>query len=123
MEKIIIERKEDSPRVVLDADNGLIEIEGECYPENAFEFFEPIVAWIEEYFKNNNQETQVKFKLSYFNSSTTQILFDIFDILEEAKGDNLKIIWQYDPENMNTYKDYEEFNEEFEELHIEAVAG
>lgn len=121
MENINISRKDDSPKVTMDFDSGLLEFEGECYPENAFEFFEPILEWINSYFGNNNKETIINFKLSYFNSATTQVLFDIFDILDESEHEELTINWYYDENNKGTLKDYEEFSEEFEDLNIKAI--
>lgn len=122
MENINIEATDDSPKVTMDYAKGLIEFEGECYPENTFEFFEPILEWIKAYFDGNTQDiTTVNFKLTYFNSATTQILFDIFDELEEAECDNLNVNWFYDENNKNTLTDYEEFSEEFESLNIQAI--
>ena len=121
MENINIERKDDSPKVILDYSNGLIEFEGECYPENTFEFFEPILEWFNTYFQDTTKDTVINFKLSYFNSATTQVLFDIFDILDESEHESLKINWYYDENNKGTLKDYEEFSEEFEDLNITAI--
>ena len=122
MENIFITKVEDAPKVIMDFENGLIEFEGECYPENAFEFFEPILEWLNEYFKDIQKETIINFKLSYFNSATTQVLFDIFDILDESGHKALKINWYYDKNNKGTLKDYEEFSEEFDSLDIQAIA-
>jgi len=121
MENINIQKTEDSPKVILDFEKGLIEFEGECYPENAFEFFEPILLWLSDYFKDNKKETIVNFKLSYFNSATTQVLFDIFDIFDESGHEFLQINWFCDKNNKGTLKDYEEFHEEFEDLNIQAI--
>lgn len=122
MEDIKIAATDDSPKVTLDYIRGLIEFEGECYPENTFEFFEPILKWIKTYFNGNTQDiTTVNFKLTYFNSATTQALFDIFDELEESGYDNLNVNWFYDENNKNTLTDYEEFSEEFESLNIQAI--
>ena len=122
MQNIDIECRDDSPKVTMDFEKGLIEFEGECYPEDAFDFFEPIIEWLRNYLKDTTKETVVNFKLSYFNSATTQVLFDIFDILDESEHSSLSINWYYDPHNKGTYKDYEEFSEEFEELNIQAVS-
>jgi len=121
MQNIIIEKKEDSPKVILDYVNGLLEFEGECYPENAFEFFEPILEWIKEYIKNSDKKTTINFKLTYFNSATTQILFDIFDILDENSDKDITINWYYDESNKGSLTDYEEFSDEFESLDIKAI--
>jgi len=122
MENINIENSDDSPKVTMDFENGLIEFEGECYPENTFEFFESILKWIKEYFEDDSKNTTINFKLSYFNSATTQVLFDIFDIIDESGHKALSINWYYDENNKGTLKDYEEFSEEFEDLNIQAVA-
>ena len=122
MENINIEKKDDSPKVIMDFQNALVEFEGECYPENAFDFFEPIIQWFSDYFEaKGNEKLVVNFKLAYFNSATTQVLFDIFDILDENNHQNLTINWYYDEENNATLKDYEEFSEEFEDLNIQAI--
>ena len=122
MENINIEKKDDSPKITMDFENGLVEFEGECYPENAFEFFEPVIEWLKSYFEDKSKDTTINFKLSYFNSATTQVLFDIFDILDESKHPSLKINWYYDEHNKGTLKDYEEFSEEFEDLNIQSIA-
>jgi hypothetical protein len=122
MENINIEKKDDSPKVIMDFEAGLIEFGGECYPENAFEFFEPILEWLNSYFEDKSKNTTINFKLSYFNSATTQVLFDIFDIFDESEHTSLKINWYYDSDNKGTLKDYEEFSEEFEDLNIQSIA-
>lgn len=122
MQRLDIEQTENAPKIILDYENGFIELEGKCYPENTFEFFEPIVEWLTEYFKNNtDKSTTVNIKLTYFNSATTQSLFDIFDILQESEHTDLDINWYYEVNNKNALRDYEDYSEEFEELNIKAV--
>ena len=118
-----IEATENSPKIRLDYEKGFMEFEGKCHPENAFEFFKPITEWITEYFDGNAQDkTVVNFKFGYFNSVTTQTLFDIFDIISEATYKELEINWYYDKDSKSAYSDYEDFAEEFEDLNIQAVA-
>jgi len=122
MENILLEKTDDTPKVVLDYDKGVIEFEGECYPENTYEFFEPIIKWIEEYFQTSgDKETTVNYKLTYFNSSTAQAIFDIFDIFDEHNHPNLHINWYITKGDRNAIKDFEEFKEEFEDLDIQLV--
>jgi len=121
MKNINITKKDDSPQVTLDFENGLIEFEGECYPENAFDFFDEIIAWLNIYFEDIEKKTTINFKLSYFNSATTQVLFDIFDIMDESGHEDLSINWYYDNDNKGTLKDYTEFSEEFDGLNIQAI--
>ena len=122
MESININKTDSSPKIILDYSNGLIEFEGKCYPENTFDFFEPLIAWIKNYFKGNTQElTTVNIKLTYFNSATTQVLFDILDIIQDGKSNDLIINWFYDSKNENDLEDYEDYSKEFPNLDIKAI--
>lgn len=120
MKNINLVRTDDSPKVIMDFEKKLIEFEGECYPENTFEFFEPILEWLNDYLKKD-KAMNINFKLTYFNSATTQILFDIFDILVENDSGLFNINWYCDSNNKNTLKDYEEFSNEFDSLNINAI--
>jgi hypothetical protein len=122
MDNIFLEQSENSPKVILNKDKALIEFEGKSYPENTFSFYRPITEWLKHYFNNNKDEPiTINFKFSYFNSATTQIIFEILDIVENAKVKEIKIFWFYDEENDNSYEDYEDYSEEFPELNIQAV--
>jgi len=122
MENMNISATDNSPIVTLDSENGIIEFEGKCHPENTFEFFAPILEWLETYFDGNAQEnTIINFKLGYFNSVTTQTIFDIFDLILEGTYNNLEVNWYYDKSSKSAYADYEDFSEEFEDLNIKAV--
>ena len=121
MENIFIEEKENSPKVILDNVQNLIELDGKSYPENTFEFYEPILEWLKEYFIEDKQ-TIVNIKLTYFNSATTQILFDILDVIADSENKNVQINWYYDSTDEHGLDDYEDYSEEFSDLHIKAVA-
>jgi hypothetical protein len=122
MENIYIEPTENSPKVVLNYEKGLIEFEGKCYPENTFEFFEPLLEWLENYFSGQaKSKTIMNMKLSYFNSATTQSLFDIFDLIQDGESNDLVINWFYNANNENGMEDFEDYSEEFEELDFVAI--
>ena len=123
MENINIEKTDNAPKVTLDIENGLIEFEGKSYPENTFGFYEPLVKWIENYFENHELETTtINLKLTYFNSATTQILFDILDAIQDGKSNKVIVNWYYDSQNENGMDDYEDYSDEFEDLDIKAIA-
>ena len=123
MNNINIKKTDNSPNVILDYTNGLIELEGKSYPENTFDFYEPFIDWLKEYFDGNAKDiTTINIKLTYFNSATTQILFDILDIIEEGDKKELIFNWYYDSNNTDGLEDYEDFSNEFEALNIQAIA-
>ena len=119
---IKIEATENSPKIILDATKGLIHISGDSYPENTFEFYEMVLEWLQNYFNSPLETTTVKLNLSYFNSSTVQILFEIFDIFQENREKTTFVIeWYYDKEDSDWRDDYDYFAEEFTALDIRPV--
>lgn len=124
MNNILLEASDNSPKVIMDKDKAYIEFVGRSYPENTFAFYRPITEWLRQYFKlyvNNENMTVIKFKFLYFNSATTQIIFEILDIIEDSGVRNLDISWYYDKESEIGYEDYEDYSEEFPSLNIKPV--
>jgi len=119
MENLIVEASQHTPSINFDA-NGILSIKGKSYSENTFEFYEPIMSWIEEYFNGNCKEkTILNFELIYFNSSSSKVLFDIFDIFEKnLKNSNIVINWFYDEEDESSMEDGEDFQDSFKDLNI-----
>ena len=122
MDNLIIEATKYTPGVNFDAGSHLLSIEGKSTPENTFEFFEPITNWLKEYF-SQAQTATVEFNVPYFNSSSSRVMYDIFDILEKAAGggSTLTVNWKYAAENENGIETGEEFQEDFEDLNISLV--
>ena len=95
--KIILEETQDTPKIILDKENGLFEISGRSLPENAIKFFAPILNWMEDYLKSPNQVTIFEFKLDYFNSASIKSIYEIIKVLEKISKNNFQvnIIWYY----------------------------
>ena len=122
MENLNIEETKYTPLINLDV-NGTISLVGKSYPENTFEFYAPMMEWIKEYFDTCAADTTtVNVEITYFNSSSSKLFFDFFDLLEEASEDNEIVInWIYDEENESAEEAGEDFMEDFEDLDIELV--
>ena len=112
-----------TPEIVLNADKGLIGLSGKSYPENTFEFYAPFLSWVENYFKKPQSVTTVNMEIIYFNSSSSKLFFDFFDLVEELSGDTEVIInWIYDKENESALEAGEDFAEDFESLNFQLVS-
>lgn len=124
MENLIISETKYTPDINLNAQTGVLDIRGKSYPENTFEFYKPMMDWLENYFDGNAKEnTTVNMEIIYFNSSSSKLFFDFFDLLDEVKEDNnIEINWIYDEENESALEAGEDFIEDFEELKINLVA-
>lgn len=98
MEKQLkLKETEDTPVVVFDTDKNEFSLSGRSLPEDAAGFYRPLIAWMREYAKSPNEQTEFQVKLQYFNSSSVKQVLDLLVILEEiiANGKQAKIIWCY----------------------------
>ena len=121
MDKLYIEATKYSPEIDLDPETGILEIRGKSYPENTFEFYAPVMRWLEEYIASSpDGKTVVNMEIVYFNSSSSKFFFDFFDVIEEAVegGFEVEINWIYDRDNDNALEAGEDFMEDFESLNF-----
>ena len=124
MTNINLEKTEHTPAIDLDAIQGTIDISGDSYCEDSFEFYKEIIVWLKEYFQNPKDTTTIDVELPYMNSSSLKVFFDIFDIFEKSakNGNNIKINWIYDEENDIAQETGEDFALDFEDLDITLVS-
>lgn len=111
--KIKLKGTEDTPSVVLDRQNEILLFSGRSLPENVNDFYEPIFTWFNDYAKNPLEETKVHFKLEYFSTATSKLLYDLMIKLEDLKyeGNNVKIIWHYPDQDEDIHQAGIEFSE------------
>jgi len=114
MEAICIDATEDSPGIILDQEKEVFEISGKSLPEDVNTFYEPVLAWIEEYRKNPNSGTIFNFKFSYFNTASSKIILDILTMFEEMieEGRDVLVRWYY----LKADEDMLEAGEEYAEM-------
>lgn len=121
MNKLIIKETKYTPLINFDINSRVLEIKGKSYPENTFEFYKPILNWTKKYFNYHSKDkTIINFEIIYFNSSSSKLFFDFFDIIEEAqkKEYNIEINWIYDEENEVALEAGEDFKEDFSNLNF-----
>ena len=100
MDAINIEGTPKTPTVNFSPESGVLEIKGRSIPENAVEFYKPLVDWIENYGGGAKSETQVNIQLEYFNTSSSKCILDVFKKLESINGKtNISINWYYEEDD------------------------
>lgn len=96
-DSLIQEGTEETPDVQFDRTANVFKISGRSYPENAMEFYAPLISWMESYGENPNPVTNLVVDLEYFNSGSVKqvfkLLYAVEDILETGK--EAKITWCY----------------------------
>ncbi|MGY5956047.1 DUF1987 domain-containing protein [Kosakonia sp. BK9b] len=93
-----------TPEVKFDFAAQRLLLKGEAYPENAAAFFRPLLEATETWLQtrpHSDAPVQLHVALSYFNSSSTKLLFTLFESLNEyAKRDiQCELHWYYDAED------------------------
>jgi hypothetical protein len=104
MEVLSIKGSHETPDVLLDKDAGNFSITGKSLPEDVKEFYNPLINWINEYSASPNPETTLKVKMDYFNTASSKMILEIFEIMKEIQdgGHKVCIDWYYqeDDEDM-----------------------
>ncbi len=94
-----IEGTRSTPSVHIEP--GRIEIKGRSIPEDSFEFYNPVVHAIKDYFDSTDLKTEMYFHLEYINSGSkkfiTNILFNCNQYYQ--KGKNIIIHWHFDSDD------------------------
>ena len=114
MEALRILATPATPEVNFDAEACLMTLTGESYPENAFEFFRPLLKWTEGFLMGGDQPVKVELALSYLNTSSIKSIMDFLDLLEAAhrRARPITVTWSYAQDNERALEMIEEFKEE-----------
>ena len=124
MENLIIEATDYTPALSFDYHNNILEIRGISYPENTSTFYAPVFSWLEEYFSQlQGDQIIVNIEIIYFNSGSSKVLLDFFDLLDEAafRGIKVTVNWVYEEDDKDMLEYGEEFMADFRRLEFHFV--
>jgi hypothetical protein len=94
MKKLNIEPGKETPHIHFDGENGYFSITGKSYPENVYDFYEPVFEYIEQYKQNISPKTTLEFNWLYYNTATSKVIMKIIMRLKEISSD-FQINWYY----------------------------
>ena len=114
IEPLDLQPTRTTPRVSFAPETRTLALKGESYPENSFQFFEPILFWVEAYLGERHETITIAVDMPYMNSSSTKCMLDLLDRFEDAwrRGQPVVMRWYYDPDNGRALELAEEFREE-----------
>jgi hypothetical protein len=116
MENLFIAATATSPEIDFRFDQNVLSLRGESYPENAAAFYAPVIeqlsAWLDSCTATS---ITIEVTLTYFNSSSTKMLFSIFDALDRAasSGNYVQVNWYRDEEDETILEFGEELQTDF----------
>ncbi len=124
MANLYIQATKYTPEVNFDEQSYIMNISGKSYPENTFQYYKPIIDWVESFLANSqNKLITFNLDLEYLNSSSLKAYFDMFDILEIAyeNGKSISINWLFDKDNDIAQETGEDFIADFTKLNISLI--
>ncbi len=104
MKDLLIEGTQQLPNLSFSASTGEFRISGQSIPENAVEIYDPILSWVDEYAVSPCDKTTLEFKMKYYNTASSKMLFNLVKKLNTIfkSGADVEIQWHYqeDDEDM-----------------------
>lgn len=98
MQRLTLAATQLTPLVDFDYERRALVMRGESYPENAAEFYRPILASLREYLSGTGQagKTTVELEFAYVNSSSTRSLQQLLALLNAAanEGADVDVRWR-----------------------------
>lgn len=97
MRPLILEATEDTPLIHFSPEESKFLIEKSSLPENAVEFYDPVINWLKEYYNDPNKETVFDFSLEYLNTASSKQIFEVIMTINKiAEVSDVSIRWHYD---------------------------
>ena len=92
-----IQKTQLSPEITLDRNEGIFRILGKSGIEDAHNFYQPILNWFEEYFRNPTTKTEIDLYLEYLNSASSLQIGKLMHLFaENYDKTDLQVNWLFD---------------------------
>ena len=101
-----------TPEVYGYFEKGVLQIKGNCFPENSILFFDEILNWMDS-LPNNLPKFTLNCQLNYIASSSVMHFYKLMQKTEELFGaEKIEISWKYEQDD----EDIQNLGEEFKKL-------
>lgn len=114
MEPLNIKRTKKTPAITLDPQKGEFSLKGISLPENAREFFAPLMDAVEDYMSEPQKETVLNIDLDYYNTASSKMLINMLhqlEVLNQKSGHEVTINWCYDDDDEDMLEEINNFEE------------
>ena len=112
MESLVKTQKKENfyryPDIDFNAETGNCLITGESFMEDSKIFYSKIEDWLNEFHETNKGEKlTLNIKLSYFNTSSSKMLYELLVLLQEFSnnGQEIEINWYYNSDDFELEED------------------
>ena len=108
MDQLLIEATANSPKVEFNPE-GLLKLEGRSFPEDATNFYDPLINYVSEL---ESHTVNLHVNLEYINTASSKKLLDLFRELDSnEKIIDILVNWYYeegDDDSLETAEIFEE---------------
>ncbi|MEA3317136.1 MAG: DUF1987 domain-containing protein [Bacteroidota bacterium] len=100
MQNLIIEKTAKTPYINCDSAKGEFKITGRSIPENPESFYEQMLEWLNNYFKNPQETTKLDIQLEYINSGSSKFILELLQLIQNNQNNsNCSINWLYEEDD------------------------
>lgn len=98
MDSIYLDGSKRLPSVILDKKIEKFEISGISNHSEAGEYYRPILEWIDKYTQDPLKKTIFEFKMNYYDSVSSLMIFKVMQKLQYLKdyGNDVLVKWFYE---------------------------
>lgn len=95
MNALILQPTSSTPGVWFEPEIGRFELTGNSIPENASEFYQPVMAWLNHHLPEMTGPHVLHMHLSYFNSTSLKAIYRLLKCVKDANtmGAQVTVRW------------------------------
>ncbi|MFL5766173.1 MAG: DUF1987 domain-containing protein [Bacteroidia bacterium] len=109
MEPLVIKGTEKTPEINFNAQTGKLYVGGRSYSSDAFDFYKPVTAWVNEYVTHPLEATAIDINVDYFHSVSVKYLTSIIKRLSllQEQGKKIEVTWHHQPDQEDEDEAYD----------------
>ena len=114
LKELVIPETPKTPFVSLSGETGQLQFTGRSIPENAIEFYQPVVEWIREFVETQPSGINLEVQMDYLNTSSSKCILDVFKTLGNLHQNGVRVVvdWIYEDED----EDMLEMGEDYQSI-------
>lgn len=95
MNALILPPSRNTPSIFFEPHSGRFEVAGVSIPENASEYYQPVLEWLSMNLRELADGSVFQFRLSYFNSTSLKAIYQMLKMIKEATitGPRIQVRW------------------------------